>query len=148
AKGVRRANYTRERSGSKGWEYKPTDQWVMTAVEPVVPEQLWNEANAIMAEGREMTRRRGRPPVHTFAGRLFCVCGTKMYPHSKSPKYVCRSCRNKMPIEDLEAIFHEQLRSFVLSPEAIAQHLEDANEGIRAKEEILRSLEAEARQVS
>lgn len=150
AKGERRANYTRERAGGngKGWEFKPMDQWVLTDVEPIVPAALWEEANALLTEGRETRRRHGRPPVHTFSGRIFCTCGKKMYVHSRSPKYVCRGCLNKIPIEDAETIFHEQLQGFLLSPQDIAKHLEEADESIRGKEAILGALEAEARQVT
>jgi site-specific DNA recombinase len=148
AKGLRRANYTRERSGTKGWEYKPAEDWVTSDVEPVVPEALWDEANAILEEGRDMLRRRGRPPIHSFAGRAYCTCGTKMYVHSKTPKYVCRKCLTKVSVDDLETIFHEQLKGFLLSPEEIARHLEEANETVQAKQESLGALEAEGRQLA
>ena len=52
-----------------------------------------------------------RKTVHLFSGLAHCVCGEKMYPEHGSKKYICRSCRNKIRIDDLEAIFHEQLRN-------------------------------------
>jgi site-specific DNA recombinase len=47
----------------------------------------------------------------------------------------------------LEAVFHEQLRNFFLSPEDVARHLGQADEEIKAKEERLVGLEAEATKV-
>lgn len=44
----------------------------------------------------------------------------------------------------LEAVFHEQLKGFLLSPEDVAQYLGQADEEIKAREERIRSLEAEA----
>jgi site-specific DNA recombinase len=147
AKGKRRANYTRERSKTKGWEFKPTDQWVLSSVEPIVPVDLWETANAIWEEGRQMNRRKGRPPVHVFAGRIVCGCGTKMYPRSKNPKYVCRACRNKIPIQDIEEVFLQQLQGFLLSPEDIARHIQQADEALQHKAEVLASLDTEVRRV-
>src|SRR5262249_29679864 len=43
--------------------------------------------------------------------------------------------------------FHEQLRSFFLSPEDVAQHLGQADEEIKAKEERLSALESELSKV-
>lgn len=148
AKGERRANYTRERTGTKGWEYKPESEWVVTAVEPVVPAELWDRANAIMAEGKATRRRHGRPPVRPFGGRLVCACGTKMYANTKGVKYLCRSCRNKIGVSDLEAIFHQELQTLVLSPEIVAQHLEEANETLTGKQEVLAAHEAESARVT
>jgi hypothetical protein len=76
---------------------------------PLVPADLWRRCNEIL-EGQEASRsKRSRKPSQPFAGTAECACGSKMYVPSNSPKYVCRSCRNKIPIEDLDALFHRQL---------------------------------------
>ena len=70
-----------------------------------------------------------------------------MYVPSNSPKYICKKCHNKIPVTDLEGIFHEQLKRFLFSPEDIAAHLREANAMIGEKEEHLRVLEAERERV-
>jgi len=84
-----------------------------------------------------------KKPVHLFAGRVFCACGQKMYVLTKTTKYGCQKCHTKIPIEDLEAVFVEQLKGFVFSPEEVAAHLGQADSEIRSKEEVLDSLRAE-----
>ena len=142
AKGWRRANYTKSRGEGKRWDYKPEDEWVWHPVEAIVPEELWEEANTIVAE-----QRRGRKParktVHLFSGIAFCACGGKMYVPSNSPKYICWGCRNKIPEEDLEAVFQEQLHAFFLSPEDIAEALAGSESALREREELLSVLQKE-----
>src|SRR5882724_10027941 len=66
-----------------------------------------------------------------------------MYVPSNTPKYVCYKCRNKIPIVDLEAVFNEQLKNFFLSPKELTQYLNDADETIKEKEDLLKTLEKE-----
>ena len=146
AKGVRRANYTKSLGENKAWELKPESEWVLLPVEPIVSEELWTQCNAILDE-RKNGRKPARRPVHLFAGIVHCTCGPKMYVPSNTPKYVCSKCRNKIPTEDLETVFHEQLKSFVLSPDDIAAHLASADEAMKQKQELLETLEKERRRV-
>jgi site-specific DNA recombinase len=98
----------------------------------------------MLAEQMEKGKRKSKRAVHLFAGLTYCSCGGKMYDYTSSPtKYLCQECRNKIPIADLEAVFHEQLKNFFFSPNEIASHLEEANEAIRQKAELLTSREAE-----
>src|SRR5437899_3478928 len=64
-----------------------------------------------------------RKPVHVFAGIAHCECGEKMYVQSKTPKYVCQKCLNKIAIVDLEGIFCDEIQSFSFSSERIKAHL-------------------------
>lgn len=146
-KGTRRANYTKSLGKGKPWKLKPREDWVMTAVEPIVSEALWNQCVALLDQSRDKTKRPSRKAVHLFTGHVFCHCGQKMYVPSNMPKYVCYRCHNKIAIGDLEAVFHEQLRSFFLSPDDVAQHLGQADEAIKTKEERLLALEADAGRV-
>jgi len=144
AKGLRRANYTKSSDSSKAWERKPEKEWVFHEVPSIVSTELWEECAAVL-QGRKGSRAK-RPGIevrHLFAGLTYCECGTKMYVVSNSPKYVCRECRNKIPIEDLEGIFHEQLKHFSFSTAEIAKHLSAYQATIRDKEETLALLERE-----
>lgn len=143
AKGIRRANYTKSLGEKKHWKEKPRDEWVLTPVEPIVSEETWDAVNAILGERKKNGSPRSRKTVHLFAGFVFCECGQKMYVLTKTTKYGCKKCRNKMPIDDLESVFAEQLKGFVFSPEEVAAHLAQADEEIQVKEEALCALESD-----
>ncbi len=147
AKGSRRANYTTAVGPQRGRVFKPKSEWVYSSCEPIVPVELWEQCNATLLDRRRNGKKPGKRPVHVFAGFVHCHCGQKMYVYVGSPKYICQGCRNKIAIDDLEAVFHEQLRAFLLSPEDVARHVSQADEAIRAKEERLQSLESERSKV-
>jgi site-specific DNA recombinase len=147
AKGERRANYTKSLGDKKHWVLKPRDQWVVTRVESVVSPELWERCNRILDERRKNGKRPGRRPVHLFTGLVHCHCGQKMYVPSNTPKYVCYGCRNKIPVDDLDAVFHEQLQGFVLSPKEIAAYIAQADEKIGEKQTLLSTLEEDRRKV-
>jgi len=147
AKGMRRANYTKNTGAGKGWIMKPKDEWVWHSVEPVVSEELWDQCNQMLEERKSKHKRPGKRPVHLFSGRLHCHCGTKMYKPSRTPKYVCYACRNKIPVVDLEAIYYEQLKGFFLSPTELSKHLHDADENIAEKARLVEVLQTEAEKV-
>jgi site-specific DNA recombinase len=46
-------------------------------------------------------------------------------------------CGNRIPVADLEAIFYEELKAFILTPERIDRHLKTANEAVNEKEKLL-----------
>ena len=148
AKGLRRANYTTSTGDGKAWALKPKDEWVTHEVEAIVSESLWDEVNAVLEQQRGSVSKPARKTVHLFAGMCFCACGEKMYVPSNSPKYTCYRCRNKIPAEDLEAVFHEQLRGFFLSSDEIRRHLEFGNQKITQGTELLGVLEAEREKLS
>ncbi len=137
AKGVRRANYTLTKGTKKSWELKPENEWVLLEVESIISEELWNEVNAILDDQLNKRKRPARRVVHLFSGLTYCECGHKMYVPSTSPKYTCSLCRNKIPIVDLEGVFHEQLKNFFFSTEEIADHVSRANATISEKEELI-----------
>lgn len=147
AKGIRRANYTRSLGENKKWVFKSEEDWVLTPVEPIVSEEVWNQCNAILDEQRSKNKRPARKTVHLFSGLAHCECSQKMYVPSNSPKYVCPKCRNKIPLEDLEEVFQHQLKDFFLSPSEVNTYLNRADDAMREKEDLLRSLSEEERRV-
>jgi site-specific DNA recombinase len=148
AKGLYRQNYTTTNDRTKSWALKPESEWVHNQVEPIVSEVLWEECAAIITAQRRQPKPMTKKAVQLFAGFTFCACGTKMYVPSNSPKYICHSCRNKIPVADLEAIFHEQLRNFVFSPEEIARYLSEGDADLKKREELLSVLQGEERKVT
>jgi site-specific DNA recombinase len=147
AKGLHRANYTRTDDRSKSWELKPKEEWVYSQVVPILSDELWDACARIL----EVQKARAAPPAkratHLFAGFAFCACGQKMYVRAKSPKYVCEGCRNKIPVDDLEAVYREQLRHFLISPDEIAAHSQAAIDAIADKERLIKSAESEIRRI-
>ncbi|MEB3221092.1 MAG: recombinase family protein [Candidatus Sericytochromatia bacterium] len=148
SKGARRANYTRSKGDGKNWDLKPESDWVWTDVPPIVPADLWDQCAAFLTARRAGRRAPAKRTRHLFAGLAHCVCGAKMGVPSNSPKYICPSCRNKMPVSDLEAVFKEQLRAFFLSPDDVSRYVEQADENLQAKEALLVGLEAGESKVS
>ncbi len=144
AKGERRANYTKSLGQGKKWNLKPKSDWVLIDVEPIVSEELWNQCNSILDEQEKNRKPPAKKTVQLFAGYTICHCGGKMYVPSNMKKYVCRACRNNIEIDALEAIFHEQLKSFFVSPDEVTKYLGKADETIREKEALLGSLTEEA----
>jgi site-specific DNA recombinase len=143
AKGERRANYSKSLGDGKRWIMKPPEEWITVPVEPVVAAELWDEANRILTERRRTGRKPGPRPVHLFTGLVFCACGGKMAVPSNTPKWVCPKCRTKIPIVDLEKVFAAQLQEFVISPEAIGQHLMEADLALEERRELLATLTRE-----
>lgn len=148
AKGVRRSNYTKSLGEKKHWKLKPQDEWVLIDVPAIVSEELWNECNAILEDRRKSFKKPAKPAVHLFSGLTFCTCGSKMYVPSNMPKYRCSKCRSNIPIEDLETVFHEQLKNYAFSPKQIVQYMEGADQTIKEKEQLLNVLQEEQRKVT
>jgi site-specific DNA recombinase len=136
AKGIYRANHTYRDDKGK-LHLKPKADWIETKVEPLVSEELWNQCNAILDQRKADRPAPGPTPVHLFAGLIYCGCGAKMYVFSRSPKYVCPKCKTKIPAEDMESIFRDQLKSFFVSEDEVKKHLKKADETLREKEERL-----------
>jgi site-specific DNA recombinase len=60
---------------------------------------------------------------------------------------VCYGCRNKLPTDDLEGIFQEQLKGFFLSSTDLVDYLKQADSTIKEKEALLRSLERQQKKL-
>jgi site-specific DNA recombinase len=147
AKGIRRANYTRSKGAGKGWVIKPEEQWVLSAVEAIISEELWERCNRILTLQSRNGHRASKKTVRLFAGFAYCFCGSKMYVPSNTPKYVCFKCKNKIPIGDLESVFQEQLRNFFLSSTDLLKCLEEADETIKQKQELLEGLTSKQQKI-
>ena len=56
-----------------------------------------------------------------------------MYVFSRTMNYQCTKCRRKIPVEDIEEIFREELKAFFVSRERVEEHLSKANEHLNEK---------------
>ena len=147
AKGLRRSNYTKSLGDKKQWKLKPESEWVFFPAEAIVSEELWEQCNAIINQQKMRGKRPARRVIRLFSGLAYCTCGHKLYVPSKTQKYVCFKCRNKIGMDDLESVYHEQLKSFFFSPREITELLSQADQQIKEKEELLRSLERETQKI-
>lgn len=143
AKGLHRANYSSVGGEKQTKIFKPESEWVYTPVEPIVDSDLWDRCYAILKEQETPKKRPAKRTVHLLSGITRCTCGDKMYVPSNSPKYTCQKCRNKIPVDDLDAIFYEQLKGFFVSPTDVAAYLAEADETLKEKEQLLAVIEKE-----
>ena len=146
AKGIYYFNRLRQ-VGEWKTELKPEAEWGKVSCEPIIAESLWNQVNQIIEEHLKSFKRSGKLPVQLFGSLAHCICGGKMYVRAKSPKYVCRKCHNKIPMTDLEAIFHDELKAFFAEPERIAEHLKAADKNLSEKQTLLAAHEREIAKV-
>lgn len=150
SKGVYRRNYCTKSADGKVTEIKPEEEWIYIQLEPIISEEMWNKCYLILKERfLHEGKKPARKSVHLFSGYVRCPCGKKMYVPSNYPKYTCRSCdrRNKIPVTDLEDLFHEQLKRFLFSEKETAAYLESANKTLAEKEELLQTIEKEKAKV-
>jgi site-specific DNA recombinase len=146
AKGLHRTNYMK-RSDDGSWVLKPESEWIYAEVEPLVSEELWTRCNELLGNSVNHIARPAKRTVHLFAGLAFCSCGEKMYVPRNSPKYACRKCRMKIPTDDLEGIFFEQLTGFLVSDEQVGAYLQRARDGLIEKQTLLETRNREAARV-
>jgi site-specific DNA recombinase len=152
AKGLYRSNHTRKDAKGK-IHPKPEAEWVHTPVPAIVSEDLWERCNAILAR-RKDGRPPGPKPVHLFAGIVRCGCGQPMYVFTRTSKYICRGCRAKIPMEDLEQIFREELHAFTMSVDRVEgllaesdAHLEEKRQRLEVHKTELARVRTEMRKV-
>jgi site-specific DNA recombinase len=137
AKGIHRGNYTTRNGQTNQCSMKPESEWFLHEIAAIVSEEVWNECNKLIDESYSKQKRPAQKPVHIFAGIAQCECGQKMYVPSNSPKYICRGCRNKINIADLDGIFCEEIKDYSLSPDAIANYLKSSDETTKGKERLI-----------
>ena len=137
AKGIQRSNYTTRDEKSKRCVAKPETEWVFNQVEPLVTPEVWEECNRLIDQSLSRQRRPAKKPVHLFASVTYCECGERLHVPSNSPKYVCKACKNKIPVADLELIFVEEIKAYSFSPKQIAAYLAKADKAAQEREDLL-----------
>lgn len=67
----------------------------------------------------------------------------RVYVPSNSPKWTCYKCRNKIPVVDLDGLFRDELKAFMVAPEKVEGFLRTAKGGLSGKQELVASLRKE-----
>lgn len=138
AKGQRVANYTKSLGENKKWVIKPKEHWIVIPCEAIVSEDMWNECNQILENQTSKRHKAGPRAVHLLSGYVSCTCGKKMYVyHEKSATYRCKPCKNGILSSDLDEIFHQQMKSFLLTEMDVSEYMLKSNEVIQEKEQLL-----------
>ncbi|MBN9483142.1 MAG: hypothetical protein BGO70_01015 [Bacteroidetes bacterium 43-93] len=147
AKGIRIANYTKSLGDGKKWVIKPESEWITITCPAIVTEDLWDECNRILDQ-QETKKKPTKKTVHLFTGILLCECGHKMLVPSDGKKYICNGCRkNRIAKEDIEEIYYENLKSFLLKDSDIEKFLSKADSAIAEKESHIKTLNQEKKRL-
>jgi site-specific DNA recombinase len=93
---------------------RPRDEWIPIEVEPIVPEELFERARAILRKNQEQFA--GRPPDgdYLLRGMLFCPCGRRM--SGGIGKYRCTRIASRIEGEGCSTrIGQKRIENFVWS---------------------------------
>lgn len=143
AKGLRRANYTKSLGEGKNWVIKPQSEWIETPCPAIVSIELWDECNSILDQQEKKRAPIGPRTVHLLSGYLYCDCGSKMYVYTESPVYKCKKCRRKIAVSDIDEIYHEQLKSFLMTDTDIETISNNNHTILSEKETLLKTISSE-----
>ena len=139
AKGIRLSNYTDSIGGKKQWGIKPESEWVYVPCPAIISEEVWNECNRILEQIVKKRNRVGPQTKHLLAGYVACECGKKMYVyhHTKYSAYTCSKCKIRIGAADLEEIYRDQLKSFLLTDTSVSEYLQNIDFRLNEREKLL-----------
>lgn len=140
AKGLRRANYCMKDPVKKYFVMKPESEWVWVQCPAIVSAETWDECNRILNESLLKNKRPGPTVKHLLAGYVHCEqCGKKMYVHhmTKAPVYRCAPCGIRIQTQDLEEIYHDQLKAFLLTDTSISEYLQKIDSELQQRQKLL-----------
>lgn len=140
AKGERRANY-RKKVGSS-MIFKPAEEWVIVPCPALVSVDVWEECNRILDASEKKHKRMGPKTKHLLAGFVECTCGKKMYVFhkTKDTAFVCKKCNNRIAENDLNEIYREQLKTFLLTDIDLETYLQRLDNELLEKQRLLQSV--------
>lgn len=146
AKGVYYFNRVRKTGPWKGTE-KPEAEWGKVECDAIVSEDLWNQVNRVIEESLKNWKKPGKVPMNPFGNRIWCQCGSKMYARTDSPKYHCRKCNRKIPVETFEELMRHELYQFYGSKDQVAIRLNDAKKNLVDTQQALAALQRQIQKV-
>lgn len=110
AKGLHRRNYIYNHRPGVGWHFKPKEELVHVAIEPIVTSAVWEKARSILMEGKTLWARPAKLTRHLLTGFVTCECGGRMYHVRSKLRYCCRGkprCGNQIHTVALERMLLE-----------------------------------------
>lgn len=140
AKGERRANHTDSMGGKKNYTLKPVSDWVITKCPAIISEEIWNECNRILDQIEKKRQKVGPQTKTLLAGYVECEkCSKKMYVYhqTNNPTYTCTKCKTRIPAQDLDEIFRDQLKAFLLTDTSISEYLEKIDVQLQERQNLL-----------
>jgi site-specific DNA recombinase len=146
---IRDPNYTKSLGDGKQWQLKPKTDWVINPCPPLVSEAVWDECNLILDDQLKKRKHPGRKAVHLLSGFLYCTCGKKMYIYheGQNENFVCKTCKTRIAAADIDEIYHEQLKTFLLTETDVQTHVQKSDAAIAEKETLLKNMNDEANKV-
>jgi excisionase family DNA binding protein len=119
----------------RGLRTRQDAKWTDTAVgrvlrvvhhEGVVPEDLRDRCLEILQGRKARPDLASRRATHPLGNVIECGCSARMYQeNSGGPKFVCRGCRSKIPVDTLERVFVESLASVEFDAEDVVAAVAD-----------------------
>jgi site-specific DNA recombinase len=137
SKGMHLANYVTHSKGPR--LIKQQSDWVFTECPAIVSPELWDECNRIMDEQGLKRHKPGPTAVHLLSGYVQCDCGKKMYVFHRDRSYTCKKCKRRISVSDIDEIYLEQLRGFLMTEVDPAVYIGKAESLIGEKEKLLAS---------
>ncbi len=119
------------------------EEWYIHEAPRIVSDEVWDEVNSIIQKQEKEKIQPLNKKVHLFTSYLFCECGGGMYVPSSNPKYTCKKCKRKIHIEDIEAIFKEQLTEVIISEDEVNRHFDGTHAIIRDKEQEVENIKSQ-----
>ena len=150
AKGERIANRTDSVGGKRYYTLKPVSEWIIHPCPAIISPELWNECNRILDQIEKKRQRLGPQTKHLLAGYVHCsICDKKMYVfhQTQNPTYTCTKCKIRIPATDLDEIFKDQLKTFLLTNISISEYLEKLDINLQEKQKLISVIKEERQKI-
>ncbi len=94
-----------------------------SALEGIVETETWERCQALLADRAEAVNRPSRRCAHYLGEVVECACGGQMRLRGEGPgtKFICRTCRAKIPVGTLDRLIRESFRDGALEVSEMAE---------------------------
>lgn len=108
-KGHHKENYLDTKGKILFRTLRPESEWRYPAIDGLVKEATWNEANDLLLPKPKRTSKKSHA---IFAELVRCHCGSEMYHPQDRNCYYCKTCDNRIETKILEQVFTKELSAF------------------------------------